>query len=116
MYITVDAVTQEAAKLGRGSLLAKADIESTYSLVPVHPDNRPILAIRWGSGILVDAMLLFELRSAPKIFTALMDGMEWGLRQKGFKWIWHYLNNFHHDRSTGQYNMPTEPQYFLDYL
>ena len=93
-YVTVDAVAREAPKLGKGCLLAKADIESAYCLVPVHPDDRPLLAIRWGSGILVDAMLQFGLRSAPKIFTALMDGLEWVLRQRGVEWIWHYLDNF----------------------
>ena len=75
--VMVDAVTREAAKLGRGSLLAKADIESAYCLIPVHPEDRPLLAIHWGNGILVDAKLPFRLCSAPKIFTALMDGLEW---------------------------------------
>ena len=39
-------------------------------------------------------MLPFGLRSAPKIFTALMDGLEWVLRQRGIEWIWHYLDDF----------------------
>ena len=57
MYIMMGVVAQAAAKLGRGSLLAKADIEFTYQLIPVHPNDRPLLAICWGSGALVDAML-----------------------------------------------------------
>ena len=36
-YITVDSVMEIVQQLGKGSLLAKMDIESAYRLVPVHP-------------------------------------------------------------------------------
>ena len=35
------------ANLGRGTLMAKADIEAAYRLVPVGPDDRPLLAMQW---------------------------------------------------------------------
>ena len=44
-YITVDDVVSMAAKLAKGALLAKVDIESAYRLIPVHPDDRPLLAM-----------------------------------------------------------------------
>ena len=42
-YISVDTIASQAVKLGRGTMLAKADIKSAYRLVPAHPDDRPLL-------------------------------------------------------------------------
>ena len=47
LYITVDTVAKELASLGPGALMAKVDIEVAYRLVPVHPDDRALLAVRW---------------------------------------------------------------------
>ena len=44
-YTTVDDVAFLAAVLGKGSLLAKVDIESAYRLIPVHPEDRPLQAM-----------------------------------------------------------------------
>ena len=52
-YVTVDEIASQALNLGRGTLMAKADIKSAYHLVPVHPDDRPLLAIRWRDAIFV---------------------------------------------------------------
>jgi len=39
-------------------------------------------------------MLSFGLRSAPKIFTALADTLEWCIAKEGVKYIYHYLDDF----------------------
>ena len=93
-YITIDQVATAAGKLGRGALLAKADVDSAYRLVPVHPDDRPLLAIQWMNKVYVDTRLPFGLRSAPKIFTAIADGLEWIAIQRGARWIKHYLDDY----------------------
>ena len=93
-YISVDEVAHQAIQLGRGALLAKLDIKSAYRLVPVHPDDRPLLGMSWKGKIYVDTMLPFGLRSAPKIFTALADALEWGIRQWGAHFVAHYLDDF----------------------
>ena len=103
-YITVEQVAAKLGELGRGALLAKVDIESAYRLVPIHPDDRPLLAIQWKEGVYVDAMLPFGLRSAPRIFTAIADCLQWIVRQRGVELIEHYLDDFvlmggPHDRS-----------------
>ena len=56
---------QVVQQLGKGSLLAKMDIESAYRLVPVHPQDRILQAVEWDGQIYVDPMLPFGLRSAP---------------------------------------------------
>ena len=44
-FITVDTVAKTLASLGLGAFMAKVDIEAAYRLVPVHPDDRPLLAV-----------------------------------------------------------------------
>ena len=39
-------------------------------------------------------MLPFGLRSAPKIFTAIADALEWALTQRGVARVYHYLDDF----------------------
>ena len=46
-YTLVDRVARAAKQLGPGALLAKVDTKSAYRLVPVHPDERPLLGVAW---------------------------------------------------------------------
>ena len=94
-YVSVDQVAATAAKLGRGAILAKVDIESAYRLVPIDPRDRPLMGIRWKGKIYCDCMLPFGLRSAPKLFTAVADALEWVIRnQGGVTSVAHYLDDF----------------------
>ena len=76
-YTTVDKVARAAGRLGVGTLLAKLDVCSAYCLIPVHPDDHPLLGFQWQGVQYVDGMLPFGLRSAPKIFTAVANALEW---------------------------------------
>ena len=58
-YTTVDQVV---ANYGSGALLAKIDIEAAYRLVPVHPQDHPLQAVRWKENTYIDLMLPFGLR------------------------------------------------------
>ena len=80
--------------LGRGALLAKLDVKSAYRLILVHPLDRPLLGIEWQGSVYVDGMLPFGLHSAPKIFTAIVDVLEWILRSQGVVHVNHYLDDF----------------------
>ena len=42
-YMTVDTVARVVQALGTGTFMAKVDIKSAYCLIPVHPDDRPLL-------------------------------------------------------------------------
>ena len=93
-YTSVERVAIAAQQLGKGALLAKVDVKAAYRLVPVNPQDRLLLGFQWRGKHYVDAMLPFGLRSAPKIFTALADALEWILRQHGVVHIDHYLDDF----------------------
>ena len=93
-YVSIDDAARAVAKAGRGALLAKVDIKSAYRIVEVHPEDRPLLGMLWDGGLFIDSVLPFGLRSAPKIFTALADALEWIVRQAGVETVFHYLDDF----------------------
>ena len=74
--------------------MAKADIQEAYRLLPIHKDDKHLLGMQWEGQIFIDAALPFGLRSAPLIFTAIADGLEWILKQRGVSYIAHYLDDF----------------------
>ena len=86
-YITVNEVAAKAIELGKGSLIAKIDIKSVYRLIPVCPHDRKWLGMQWQDKVYVDGMLPFGLRSAPKIFTAMADALEWCIHKAGVSYI-----------------------------
>ena len=92
-YATVDAI-RAILQLGRDSLLAKLDLESAYRMLPVHPEDRPLLGMKWKGQVYVDKALPFGLRSAPKIFSAMADGLMWIMGNHGVEWGLHYLDDY----------------------
>ena len=93
-YISIDNVAKTVAQLGPGSLLAKADIKEPFCIIPVHPSDRLLLAMTWNDQVYLDKVLPFGLRSAPLIFTAVADAMEWIIWQKGVRHIFNYVDDF----------------------
>ena len=74
--------------------MAKVDIRSAYLLIPVHPSDQLVLGVLWKGKLYVDSQLPFGLRSAPKIFTAIADAIEWCVRLRGVSFVAHYLDDF----------------------
>ena len=93
-YVTVDVVAKMAVQLGKGAFLSKIDIRSAYRTIPVHPDDRFLLGMCWEGRLFVDTVLPFGLWSAPKIFTAVADAVEWIARANGVGHLFHYLDDF----------------------
>ena len=83
-----------ARDLGPGAQLAKLDICRAYRIVPVHPQDRPLLGMSWRDQCYIDTTLPFGLRSAPKIFSALADALLWAMYQNGVQHALHYLDDF----------------------
>ena len=67
----------EIQKLGKGTLLTKVDIKSTFCLLPAHPADRHLLAMNWNTEIFINIRVPFELYSAPKHFNVLADFLSW---------------------------------------
>lgn len=82
-YPSVDHLVQLVLNVGRGAWLVKADIKEAYRMVPIHPEDQPLLGIKWDNAVFVDRTLPFGLRSAPKIFSAVADAIQWILVHHG---------------------------------
>ena len=80
--------------LGVGTLLAKVDLQNTYRMVPVHPDDHHLLGLCWEEEVFIDTAVPFGLRSAPKMFSALADALAWIIHARGVVHQLHYLDDF----------------------
>ena len=65
-YTSVVTACKRVVARGRGTLLAKFDVEGAFRTVPVHPNDRWLLGMKWEDKVYVDKVLPFGLRSAPK--------------------------------------------------
>ena len=74
--------------------MAKSDIRSAFRLIPVHPSDRPLLAVEWEGNRFIDMVLPFGLRSTPKIFSAVADALQYIVLDLGVKHVTHYLDDF----------------------
>ena len=92
--VSVDDLVKEMLRLGKGAEMAKVNISQAYRNVPVHPADRHLLGMEWEGRVYVDGMLPYGLRSAPLLFTALGDAMQWSVEHAGVEWLGHYTDNF----------------------
>lgn len=76
-YMSVDQAATIILGLGRSIIIAKLDVTNAYRNIPVHPEDQPLLGMWRRCEVYVDTTLPFGLRSAPTIFTAVADGLEW---------------------------------------
>ena len=93
-YTKVDDVVERLVQLGQRAEMAKVDIQSAYRIIPVHPQDRYLLGMQWKGQYYIDSALPFGLRSAPKIFNALADAVQWVMLEAGVSDLWHYLDDY----------------------
>ena len=93
-YASVDDAVECIQRLGPGTELIKVDLKNAYRIIPVHPQDHHLLAIRWEDRTYIDRALPFGLRSAPKIFSGVADMLAWALHWAGIQHQIHYLDDF----------------------
>ena len=94
VYSSIEDASLAMHALGPGAQLVKIDIRDAYRIIPVHPEERPFLALSWQDRVYVDCQLQFGLASAPAIFSAVAEALEWILHRKGVRGVLHYLDDF----------------------
>ena len=45
-YASVDQAAEQILTVGKCALLTKVDLENAYRMIPVHPDDRPLLGMK----------------------------------------------------------------------
>jgi len=71
-YTNISEAAARILFLGRGSLMAKMDIQQAYRNIPVAPEDRHLLGM---GRVFVDRVLPFGLRLAPLLFSVIADAL-----------------------------------------
>lgn len=94
-YTSFDAAVSWVRRYGRGALLAKADIESAFRLLPVHPDSFHLLGCTWNGAFYVDRCLPMGCSISCAFFEKFSSFLEWVVRDvSGIQSVIHYLDDF----------------------
>ena len=91
-FPTVDDITNELRKLGRGALLYKIDVSRAFCDVKVDPGDYDLLGLEW-QGQYVDTCVPFGTRHGSQIFQCLSDAVRYIMRQKGYPII-DYIDDY----------------------
>ena len=82
-FPSVDDITNELKRLGRGARLYKVDVSRAFRHLKVYPGDYDLLEPHW-RGAYVDTCLPFGTRHGSQIFQRLSDAVHFMMRQKGF--------------------------------
>ena len=94
LYAFVGIAVDIIMRLGQSTELVKLDLSNANRMVPVHPDNQPLLDISWQGNTYIERALPIGLRSGPKIFNAVADFLARVLYCHGVSTLIHYLDDF----------------------
>ena len=94
-YTRFDVAVGLVMQVGRGALMAKADIESAFRLLPIHPGDFQLLGIRVGPLFYIDKALPMGASCSPAYFEAFSTFLEWvAKKESGSDLICHYMDDF----------------------
>lgn len=94
-YTSFDAAISWVRRYGQGSLMAKADIESAFRLLPVHPESFRLLGCIWDGAYYVDRCLPMGCSISCAFFEMFSSFLEWVVRDvSGINSVIHYLDDF----------------------
>ena len=87
-YPSVDNITQEVLKLGRGCKIFKVDISRAFRHVPIDPRDLDLLGLHWK-----DYFIPFGFKQGLSIFQRISDVVRFSMRQECHG-IWNYIDDF----------------------
>ena len=92
MFPTVDDITSELKRLGRGTLLYKIDLSHAFRHVKVDPGDYDLLGLHWHHAY-VNTCVPFGTRHVSQIFQRLSDAVRYIMHQRGFRVI-DYIDDY----------------------
>ena len=94
-YTSFDDAVKRLVQLGRKTTMAKTDIDSAFRLIPIHPNDHPLLGFKFNNHYYYDTCLPFGASSSYAIFEAFSSALEWVAKHKlGIQYIIHILDDF----------------------
>ena len=94
-YSSVQDAINIIQDIGKGAYMAKADIASAFTLVPIHPDDYHLLGFKWDNSYYYYKTLPQGAGSSCFIFERISTALQWILQTKiGIGQMVHYLDDF----------------------
>jgi hypothetical protein len=81
-YLDLDHCVQNIVALGPGTLIAKADLQDAFRLLPIHPDDHWLLGFKWGEAFYYDRCLPMGCSVSCQLFEAFSSSIQWILETK----------------------------------
>lgn len=106
-YTSVDQAVSMVRSCGKGALMAKADIESAFRLLPVHPQDFCLLGFQFEGSYYVDRALPMGCSVSCAAFEAFSTFLEWlVISRSADPHVAHYLDDFLFAGKAGSENCP----------
>ena len=94
-YASITDAISSLKRAGRGCFMAKTDIKSAFRIIPVHPDDHPLLGMKWENLYYYDRCLPMGCSSSCAIFEAFSTALEWiAIHRLGASSVLHILDDF----------------------
>ena len=104
-YATIADAIRLIKLAGPGCFLAKTDIKSAFRIIPIHPNDYPLLGMKWRGRFYYDRCMPMGCSSSCKTFETFSTAVEWIARHKQkIDKILHLLDDF--IRFILSYTMP----------
>ena len=81
-YPSVDNITQEVLRLGRGCKIFKVDISRAFRHVPIGPGDLDLLGLHW-KDYFIDRSLPFGFKHRSSIFQRISNAVRFIMSQEG---------------------------------
>ncbi|XP_021367155.1 uncharacterized protein LOC110459297 [Mizuhopecten yessoensis] len=81
-YQTIDDAVRLVKHFGRGSLMAKTDIESAFRLIPIHPTDYELLGFQIDDKFYFDKVLPMGCSISCRLFEAFSSAIHWIMETK----------------------------------
>ena len=91
-YPSIDNITEEVLKLGKGCQIFKVDISRAFHHVPIDPGDLALLGLHWENYFL-DRSLPFGFKHGSTIFQRISDAVRCIMTSEGHK-TWNYIDDF----------------------
>jgi hypothetical protein len=93
-YESFESALQLVRSFGKGTLLAKLDLQDAFRHIPVRPQDWPLLGFHWQSRFYYAVVLMFGIKSAPYIFNLFAEALHWIIKRHIPGDLRHYLDDF----------------------
>ena len=92
-FPSVDTITQEVLKLGRGCHIYKIDISRAFRHIKMDPKDVTLLGLKWGDQYYTDTCLPLGFRHGSTIFQKLSDLVHFMMQKDNYKVV-KYIDDF----------------------